>query len=101
MEVGRPALLVEGLICFAEILAAQGEKSCAHMVATYAANHPSTGPLERDELHRYLQRLSAPDEGLAEWPGLSLDELTHRIVVESNLAYAPLIATLRVAHSPA
>lgn len=101
IEVGRPALLLEGLTCLAEILAAQGEAGCAHMVATFAANHPSTGPLERDVLRRYLQRLSATDEGQMAWPGLSLDELTHRIVVETNLAYAPLIATLRVAHSPA
>jgi tetratricopeptide (TPR) repeat protein len=101
IEVGRPALLLEGLTCLAEILAAQGETSCAHMVATFAANHPSTGPLERDVLRRYLQRLSTTAEGQAAWPGLSLDELTHRIVVESNLAYAPLIATLSGAHSPA
>ena len=32
------------------------------------------------------------------WPELELDDLLHRIVVESNIAHAPLIATLRGAH---
>jgi ATP/maltotriose-dependent transcriptional regulator MalT len=98
IEIGRPALLVEGVTCFVEILAAQGETASARMVATHAADDPSTGPLERDELRRCLQRLPTTEEAPMPWPGLSLEELTHRIVVETDIAYAPLIATLRGAH---
>lgn len=96
IAIGRPALLFEGVLCLGEIVAAQGEAACAHAVLEFALAHPGTGPLERDELHRALGRLPASDVRLA-WPGLSLDELAHRIVVERAVAYAPLIATLRAA----
>ena len=32
------------------------------------------------------------------WPDLELDELIHRMLTERNIAYAPLIITLRSAH---
>lgn len=98
IAVGRPALLVEGAVCLAEILAAQDDVSSARAVMSFAAEHPATAPLERDELHRALARLPATDEAQAPWPGLSLEELAHRVVVESDIAHAPLIAALRGAH---
>ena len=94
IAIGRPALLIEGVLCLAEMLAAHGATDCAHAVLGFALGHPGTGQLERDELRRALARLPASGRQLG-WPGLSLDELAHRIVVERDVAYAPLIASLR------
>lgn len=95
LAVGRPALLVEGVTCFAEILVAQGEPACACSVAAFAADHPGTGAPERDELLKAMAQWSSKEAAPAPWPDLELDELVHRIIVESNIAYAPLIAALR------
>ena len=95
IEVGRPALLIGGVACFAEILAAQEDVSSARAVMSFAAEHPATAPIERDLLHQALARLPSTDEAQTPWPGLSLEELAHRVVVESDIAHAPLIATLR------
>jgi predicted ATPase/DNA-binding SARP family transcriptional activator/Tfp pilus assembly protein PilF len=94
IAIGRPALLMEGVACLAEILAAQGETVCARSVLHFAMDHPVTAPLERDVLQRALARLPAAEQAQAPWPGLSLEELAHRIVVESDVAYVPLIAAL-------
>jgi hypothetical protein len=94
IAIGRPTLLIEGILCFGEILAGQGEVACAHAVLDFALAHPITGAVERDELVRAAARLPAADRRLP-WPGLSLDELAHRIVVERDVAHAPLIAVLR------
>jgi predicted ATPase/DNA-binding SARP family transcriptional activator/Tfp pilus assembly protein PilF len=94
IAIGRPTLLIEGILCFGEILARQGEVACAHSVLDFALAHPITGAVERDELVRAAARLPAADRRLP-WPGLSLDELAHRIVAERDVAYAPLVAALR------
>ena len=80
---------------FAELLSAQGEVSCARRVLTYAADHPTASAPARDELRTRLAKLPASANVEPVWPGLELDDLLHRIVVESNIAHAPLIATLR------
>ncbi len=50
----------------------------------------------RDSIRRRLEKLpAATDSAEPDWPGLELDDLLNRIVVESNIAHAPLIATLR------
>lgn len=95
VELGRPPLLTEGVHCFADLLLAQGETACARAVMDFAVEHPDTGALERDELRRAFERLP-PREGAAlPWPGLTLQELAHRIIVEAAIGHAPLIATLR------
>ena len=44
---------------------------------------------------RRLEKLPASDTPSRTGPEVELDDLLHRIVVESNVAHAPLIATLR------
>lgn len=51
---------------------------------------------ERDAIRARLAQRPAAKEPPA-WPGLELGELVHRIVVESAIAHAPLIALLRSA----
>jgi predicted ATPase/DNA-binding SARP family transcriptional activator/Tfp pilus assembly protein PilF len=98
IAIGRPALLLSGVTCFAEILQAQGESDCARLILTFAADHPSSGAPERDEIRVQLARWRPAVSEELVWPGLELGELIHRIVGESGIAHASLIATLRGAH---
>ena len=94
---GRPSLQLAGVTCFAEVLAAQNEPECARLVLAFVADHPSMPAAELDQARSKLARLPPPANGEATWSGLALDELVHRIVVETGVAHAPLIATLRSA----
>jgi len=98
IAVGRQSLQLAGVMSFAEILAAQGESECARLILAFAAGHPSIGAPERDAIHARLVQWSPAAGAESSWPVLQLDELVHRIVVESNIAHAPLIATLTRAH---
>jgi tetratricopeptide (TPR) repeat protein len=97
ISVGRPSLQIAGVTCFVEILEAQGEAECARRILSFAADHPSTSAPERAVIRARLADwpMDAGADAKPVWPGLELDELVHRIVVESNLAHAPLIAALR------
>jgi predicted ATPase/DNA-binding SARP family transcriptional activator len=99
IAVGGPYLLLEGVSCFAEILAAQGEIECARLVLAFAAKHPSMPAQGRDEKLARLAQWSRAASAGPIWPGLELDELVNRVVVETDIAHTPLIATLRGAHS--
>ena len=98
LELGSPSLKFNAVESFAELLSAQGEVSCARRVLTYAADHPTASAPVRDEIRRRLETLPAAVNATPAWPKLELDDLLHRIVVESNVAHAPLIDTLRGAH---
>jgi predicted ATPase/DNA-binding SARP family transcriptional activator/Tfp pilus assembly protein PilF len=100
LAVVQPVLQLAGTICLAQILHAQGEPECARSVLNFAADHPSSDAPERDEARVQLAQWHSGASTQSAWPGMELSELTRRIVVESNVAYAPLIATLRSAHSP-
>jgi tetratricopeptide (TPR) repeat protein len=95
IAIARPALLIEGMTRFGEILAAQGAPDCGRAVMTFALEHPDTAATERDELRRVLARMPAFSGSPLRWPGMTLDELAHRIVIEADVAHAPLIAALR------
>ena len=93
--IGRPSLLLEAVSCFAEILAAQGEPECARLVLGFVAEHPLLNVPERRQARARMAEWTAGAPPELKWPGIELDELVHRIVVESDLAQAPLIAALR------
>ena len=95
LAIGVLALKFDAIVGFAEILESQGEKECARRVLAYASHHPSASVLVRNEIRTRLAMLPAASDAEPAWPGLELDDLLHRIVVESNQAYAPLIASLR------
>lgn len=92
----RPAFLLDGVTLFAEMLRAQDENLCARRVLSFAAGHPSASAMQRNEIRDRLSQLPAGEPETA-WPAITLDELVHRIVVESDIAHAPLIAALRSA----
>lgn len=95
IAIGRPTLVIAGVALFAAILAAQGQSECARLAVSFAAEHPTAIAPQRDELRARLAKWHPADSRPRSWPELELDELVHRIVVESDLAYAPLIASLR------
>ena len=95
LDVAQPVLQLAGTICFAQILKAQGEPECAHGVMLFAADHPSIDVPTRTEAQTHLKQWHSAVGAPSAWPGLALEDLAHRIVVESNVAHAPLIATLR------
>ena len=97
VAVGGPVLQVAGVACFAELLAAQGELECARRVLAFAAKHPATNAAQNAELRAQLAALPPATNADSAWPAIELDELVHRIVVESDLAHVPLIAALRPA----
>ncbi|HVE88494.1 MAG TPA: tetratricopeptide repeat protein, partial [Burkholderiaceae bacterium] len=95
IAIGRPSLLLAGVGCFAEILAAQGEADCARLLLNFAQAHPSTNPSDRDEFRERMAGLPpASDVDLA-WPGIELNDLVQRIVIESGVEQAPLLTAIR------
>lgn len=96
--LGMPSLKFDALVCFAEILEAQGETTCARRVEAFGAGHPSASAPHRDEFRRMLAQRHGADNDTSTWPGIEIDELVHRIVAETDIKYAPLIAILCGAH---
>jgi len=96
--LGLLSLKFDAFVCFAEILEAQGETGCARRILAFGADHPAASALTRDDLRQRLAQRPGADDPPSAWPGIELDELIHRIVVESHIAHAPLIATLHGAH---
>ena len=92
IALARPSLLCLGLRSFAELLHAQGEAGCARSVLEFCAAHPTVPAAERDLFSALLREM--PPIAAPAWPGIALEELAHRIVIERDLAHAPLIAAL-------
>ncbi len=97
LDIGRPALVIEGLISLAFVLDAQGAPDCAHAIVRFAHDHPDTTPMEHDELAAAAEQLSPRPHTALAWPAISLDELARRTVVEAPIGFAPMIAALRAA----
>jgi tetratricopeptide (TPR) repeat protein len=101
LTIDRPSLQLDGLCCFAELLAQQGAGDCARAVLQYAAEHPSMNVPDRDELRAQLaaDRALAGEETAVDYATLPADldlrGLAHRIVIEAGSGYEPLIASMR------
>jgi len=94
IATSRPGHQFLGLSCFARIIAAQGEAECAHSVLEFCLGHPALPAPERDHVRRVIAEMPRAATKL-KWPGIALDELVNRVVVEAGAAHAPLIAELR------
>lgn len=87
----KPAVMLG----WAELLEAQGHAGAARRVLAFAADEPSLSAPDRDELRAAWARRASAATLDPPWPGIGLDELLQRILVERELAHAPLIAALR------
>ncbi|MBL8346526.1 MAG: tetratricopeptide repeat protein [Rubrivivax sp.] len=95
LAMDRMPPLLEGVAIFSELLAATGEMLCARRLLRFVVEHPSMALPDSQGLRKRLDEWSAGAAALPAWPGLALDELVHRIVVETPVAHASLIALLR------
>ncbi|MBC5764376.1 ATP-binding protein [Ramlibacter albus] len=93
LQVGSPVAQVAAVICFGEVLAAQGVKDCAARVLELARGQGSASQQDRKQIDAIRTRWALPAPGPV--PAMTLAELGHRIVGETPLAHAPLIADLR------
>ena len=97
--LGIPPLKTAAIVCFAELLHARGESSGARALLAFAIDDPMTNEPDRNEVKAQLGKWG--EQPRTPWPGLRLDELMHRIVVEAELAHAPLRTLLRDVLKPA
>jgi tetratricopeptide (TPR) repeat protein len=95
IATGGERLQLVAVGCFGEILAAQAEPDCARRILRFAADHPLTDAPDREFFVRQLASLPADADAVPRKAALDLGELVHRIVAETSVAYAPLIASLR------
>lgn len=99
LEIRLHSLKFDAVVCLAEILRAQGEDVCARQVMLFAAGHPTADLGTSREIQGRLGAWPASTAAVPAWAvGMDLDELAQRIVAESSVAYAPLIAALHSTH---
>lgn len=94
LTLGAQLVKHAALLGLAELLEAQGDAAAARRVLAFAAGDESLSAQERDELRAAWARRVSPDSVDPPWPEIGLGELLQRIVVERDLAYAPLRAAL-------
>jgi predicted ATPase/DNA-binding SARP family transcriptional activator len=97
LSMGLNPALLESLAMFAQLLAAQGERRAARRVIAYVIEHPTMAAPDAATLGKRLTDWAEPGAP-ADPPcpqGLAMEELAQRIVVETAVAHAPLIALLR------
>ena len=90
MAIGRPSLQLDGVSCFAEILVAQGERGLRAPGSRLRGRAPvDERAQERDDAARAIGAWGAAGARRPAWPGIELDELVHRIVVEADAGPCP------------
>ena len=94
LRIGSPLLTFSALHTFAEILAAQGEPQSARRVLTFCMAQPAVDANVRNQFQASLDALPAADPDDSPWP-VDLEELLQRVILERDVAHAPLIAQLR------
>ena len=92
--LNAPALKAAALLGLAELLEHQGHAAASRRVLAFGADQEAIGMADRDELRVEWARRSGAAAADTPWPGVSLDVLLHRVVVECDVAHAPLIAVL-------
>ncbi len=95
--LGKRGLQDHGLRRFAEILHAQGQALCARRVLRFVIAQPGLFAQTGDELQAVLDGWGQAGADDWAWPGLDHATLVQRVIDETALDHAPLIAQLREA----
>jgi predicted ATPase/Tfp pilus assembly protein PilF len=90
LSIGRRNLQFTAMVCLAEILTAQGEPGVAKAMMGACLREPDIPAPERDQMKGLLAGAGENQP----WPAISFDELVHRVVLEKETAYAPLIGAV-------
>ncbi|HEY6086377.1 MAG TPA: tetratricopeptide repeat protein [Burkholderiaceae bacterium] len=96
LTLGAQSVKSAVLLAWAELLEAQGHAGPARRVLAFAADEPTLSTPDRDELRAAWVRRASPATPDPAWAGMPLDELLQRIVIETDVSHAQLIADLRV-----
>jgi predicted ATPase/DNA-binding SARP family transcriptional activator/Tfp pilus assembly protein PilF len=96
LALQRPALQLTVVAGLAEVLLAQGDADGARMLLAFATEHPAVPARERQRWRERLAQLPGV-QAQRPWPGIELDELLDRMVLEARHAHAPLLSSLRAA----
>ncbi|MBG9389443.1 ATP-binding protein [Caenimonas aquaedulcis] len=91
--IGRPGMQFEALMCFGEVLAAQGESHAAGLVLHAAAADAATSEHDRARVQALRRTLGLADA--TGHPTVGFAELAQRIATEAPVRHAPLLAALR------
>jgi tetratricopeptide (TPR) repeat protein len=94
LTLGAQSVKPAVLLGWAELLEAQGHGGAARRVLAFGADESTLSAPDRDELRAAWARRASPAAPEPPWPGMGLDELLQRIVVERELDQAPLIGLL-------
>jgi hypothetical protein len=88
---------VDCVLCFSNLLSAQGEACVALRLLRYAIDHPATAEASRNRARRRMTEWSSSraDAAAMSAPAVDLWTLLHRIVTETPTAHAALIESLR------
>ncbi len=97
-DIARRPLQINGLACFAELLRARGEGESGRALLASIAEAPEVAESDRVQMRALLAKWPPPPGG-GEVPALGIDpaEVARRVVVESDVGHAALIAALRAA----
>jgi predicted ATPase/DNA-binding SARP family transcriptional activator len=95
LALGAPALKAAALLAVAEAVEAQGHAQAARRILAFGVDQGSLSAPDRDELRAEWARRASPTDPDPAWPGFLLDGVLNRVVIERELAYAPLVAALR------
>ena len=91
IAIGNRSEQYQGLRCFAELLMATGAADCARSMLGFCMGQADIGASDRDAMAALLAGREHPHA----WRGPGIEELIHRVVIERDLAHAPLIAAMR------
>ena len=94
LELHSPALKAAALVALAEVFEALDRPGAARRVLAFGAAHEGFNAPDRDELRAHLARRAHEGHAERAWPGMSVDELLRRVVVERASALAGLVAEL-------
>lgn len=94
LTLGAQSVKPAVLLAWAELLEGQGHANAARRVLAFAADEPTLSAPDRDELRAAWALRASPAAADPPWPGMAVDELLQRIVIEREISHAPLIATL-------
>jgi tetratricopeptide (TPR) repeat protein len=94
LTLGAQTLKAAVLLGLAELMEARGHAAPARRVLAFGVDQEAISAPDRDELRTEWARRASSAQADPPWPGIALDELLQRIVIEREPALGGLIAAL-------
>jgi len=94
LALDAPSLKAAALLALAELLEAIERPSSARCILAFAKDQASISAPDREELRAEWALRGETPLPSPQWPGLALDELMRRLVIEADAHHTALIADL-------